>query len=354
MSETLQMEATATDFDFLLGSWNVANRMLRRRLAGSDDWEEFAATAVVRPILDGLGNEDVFRTEHDGGFVGMSFRFFDPEKRRWSIYWADSRRPGELDPPVVGCFEGDLGVFHGEDVHRGRPILVRFTWSRVTTETPAVGAGVLRRRRQDLGDELGDGLRTGRGRERMTVLDEPVAATVPAADLHVAKHATPGRSVSLGDAVLKWYDIARREAPIPDEVGDLARLGLAEAARLGELRLGDALGFVILHRCGEDFYFLIVSSVAERERALADRLGEGRRRRSGLPPVAARGRAAPSDLLRLGARRRGPRARRVEPLPPLRARIATRGSTTSATCARGSSCSRHAGRALARAGASRC
>src|SRR6478672_6588680 len=114
MSETLQMEATATDFDFLLGSWNVANRMLRRRLAGSDDWEEFAATAVVRPILDGLGNEDVFRTEHDGGFVGMSFRFFDPEKRRWSIYWADSRRPGELDPPVVGCF----------------------TWSRGTTESP--------------------------------------------------------------------------------------------------------------------------------------------------------------------------------------------------------------------------
>jgi hypothetical protein len=136
MSETLQMEATATDFDFLLGSWNVANRMLRRRLAGSDDWEEFAATAVVRPILDGLGNEDVFRTELDGGFVGMSFRFFDPEKRRWSIYWADSRRPGELDPPVVGCFEGDLGVFHGEDVHRGRPVLVRFTWSRVTTESP--------------------------------------------------------------------------------------------------------------------------------------------------------------------------------------------------------------------------
>jgi len=136
MSETLQMEATATDFDFLLGSWNVANRMLRRRLAGSDDWEEFAATAVVRPILDGLGNEDVFRTELDGGFVGMSFRFFDPEKRRWSIYWADSRRPGELDPPVVGCFEGDLGVFHGEDVHRGRPVLVRFTWSRGTTECP--------------------------------------------------------------------------------------------------------------------------------------------------------------------------------------------------------------------------
>ena len=91
---------------------------------------------MARPLLDGLGNEDEFRTDHAGGFVGMSFRFFDPERKRWSIYWADSRRPGELDPPVFGTFSGDVGVFEGEDIHRGRPILVRFTWSGVTTPTP--------------------------------------------------------------------------------------------------------------------------------------------------------------------------------------------------------------------------
>jgi len=136
MSETLQAEATARDFDFLLGSWNVANRRLKRRLAGADDWEEFAATSVARPILDGSGNEDVFTTDHDGGFVGMSFRFFDSERQRWAIYWADSRRPGELDPPLFGHFDGEVGVFHGEDVFKGRPILVRFVWSGVTTSTP--------------------------------------------------------------------------------------------------------------------------------------------------------------------------------------------------------------------------
>jgi hypothetical protein len=136
MTEVLQSEASATDFDFWFGSWEVRNRWLTRRLAGSDDWEEFPATVIARPLLDGVGNEDEFRTDHDGGFVGMSFRFFDPERRRWSIYWADSRRPGELDPPVFGAFSGDVGVFEGEDIHRGRPILVRFTWSRVTTPTP--------------------------------------------------------------------------------------------------------------------------------------------------------------------------------------------------------------------------
>ena len=136
MTETAQLESTASDFDFWHGTWHVRNRRLKRRLAGSDDWEEFDATATARPLLDGWGNEDEFRADHDGGFVGMSFRFFDPEKRRWSIYWADSHRPGELDPPVHGVFSGDVGLFHGEDVHRGRPVLVRFTWSGVTTETP--------------------------------------------------------------------------------------------------------------------------------------------------------------------------------------------------------------------------
>jgi len=77
---------------------------------------------------------------------------------------------------------------------------------------------------------------------------------------HIAKVVVPGQSVSLGDAVLKWYDIAPEDAPIPVAIGDLARLGLADAARLGELRFGDSLGFVILHRCGESFYFLLVST----------------------------------------------------------------------------------------------
>ena len=125
-----------SDFDFLPGEWLVHNRRLRERLVGSDEWEEFEATSVARHILGGCGNEDEFRTDHDGGFVGMSFRFFDPETREWSIYWADSRRPGLLDAPVIGSFSGDVGVFEGDDTFKGRPIRVRFIWSGLTTSTP--------------------------------------------------------------------------------------------------------------------------------------------------------------------------------------------------------------------------
>jgi hypothetical protein len=136
MTETAQATGTARDFDFWFGSWNVRNRLLRARLQGSDEWDEFASTVVARPILDGLGNEDEFRTSYNGGFVAMSFRFFDPGSRRWSIYWADARRSGLLDPPVIGGFTGDTGVFEGEDTFEGRPILVRFVWSGITTPTP--------------------------------------------------------------------------------------------------------------------------------------------------------------------------------------------------------------------------
>ena len=136
MHDVMHATGTAHDFDFLFGRWSVLNHRLRRRLAGSAEWEEFAAEVAARPLLDGMGNEDEFRTDHDGGMIGMAFRFFDPRTRLWSIYWADSRRPGLLDPPVIGSFAGDTGIFEGDDALDGRPIRVRFTWSGITTPRP--------------------------------------------------------------------------------------------------------------------------------------------------------------------------------------------------------------------------
>ena len=34
-----------------------------------------------------------------------------------------------LQPPVVGKFEGNIGIFEGPDTFNGTPILVRFTWT---------------------------------------------------------------------------------------------------------------------------------------------------------------------------------------------------------------------------------
>ena len=88
MSITVRAESTAQDFDFWMGTWKAHNRRLKRQLAGSEDWEEFEATSIARPLFGGLANEDEFHTDFDGGYQGMSFRFFDPETKQWSIYWA--------------------------------------------------------------------------------------------------------------------------------------------------------------------------------------------------------------------------------------------------------------------------
>ena len=91
----------------------------------------------------------------------------------------------------------------------------------------------------------------------MTVLE---LQGVEAGYAHDAKLATVGPSLALGDTLLKWYEIAPAGDPVEPSVSDLARLGLADAARLGELRLDGGLGFVVLHRCGDGFHFLLVST----------------------------------------------------------------------------------------------
>jgi hypothetical protein len=77
---------------------------------------------------------------------------------------------------------------------------------------------------------------------------------------HAFKRIQPGAAVTAGGAVLKWYEIAPASAGVPTAIRDLAQHGLDEVLTAGELDLAGELGFVILHRCGESFYFLLVST----------------------------------------------------------------------------------------------
>jgi hypothetical protein len=118
------------DFDFLIGSWTVANRQLRTLFAGSDEWKTFPSAATCRPIFDGGGNteEIVFPTL---GSHGFSLRLFDIERKEWSIYWASSST-GLLYPPVRGAFTDGRGDFYGDDTHDGKPIRAHYIWSDIT------------------------------------------------------------------------------------------------------------------------------------------------------------------------------------------------------------------------------
>jgi hypothetical protein len=123
------------DFDFFVGRWRVAHRRLRKRLEGDTQWDEFAGSGEMRPLLGRLGNIDDNVIELPGGtYRGSTLRLFDPATRLWSIWWMDSRAP-RLEPPVHGRFERGIGTFLGEDMFQGRSILVRFIWSEISATT---------------------------------------------------------------------------------------------------------------------------------------------------------------------------------------------------------------------------
>jgi hypothetical protein len=78
--------------------------------------------------------------------------------------------------------------------------------------------------------------------------------------VHIPKFATPAPLFAADGVALKWYDIAPIGSPVPGEIHELARAGMHDGVVSGQLALEGELGFVILHRCGESFYFLLITT----------------------------------------------------------------------------------------------
>ena len=139
---------------------------------------------------------------------------------------------------------------------------------------------------------------------------------------HVEKIACPEPSLALDDAVLKWYDIAPDDAPVPLAVRALARRKSARREPLGALGELGELGFVVLHRCGESFYFLLVCTWRNENELWETVWAKDGDDDVFFRPWPIEG-DAPADVLRVGARRGLPRAAGVDALP---LHIARRGS----------------------------
>ncbi|PCC68496.1 hypothetical protein SAMN02745121_05198 [Nannocystis exedens] len=120
------------DFDYFAGGWTTVQRRLKARGVGSAEWEEFPATLCMTPYLGGMATVDelYFPTK---GWAGLTLRAFDLSRKQWSIYWVSSET-GLLGTPVVGGFEGDRGEFYGPDEDGGRPVAVRYRWTKLDAD----------------------------------------------------------------------------------------------------------------------------------------------------------------------------------------------------------------------------
>lgn len=130
MSDT-QTASGARDFDFLLGRWRVQNKFLKARLKGSNEWLTFEASLEVRSIIGGLGNVDQYKATLFGKpLEGTTLRVFNPQTKKWSLYWVDNWS-ATLQPPLVGEFKNGVGEFFTDDEYEGKKIKVRFIWSEI-------------------------------------------------------------------------------------------------------------------------------------------------------------------------------------------------------------------------------
>lgn len=70
----------------------------------------------------------------------------------------------------------------------------------------------------------------------------------------------PRPPIEVEGARLKWYNVAPADQPVAAEIEAMGRAYLIAEGKAARLTFDDDLGFVVLHRCGESFYFLLVST----------------------------------------------------------------------------------------------
>ncbi|MFZ0033175.1 MAG: hypothetical protein WAK84_15025 [Candidatus Cybelea sp.] len=126
----------AHDFDFEVGTWNIAVRRLQRPLTGSTTWTAPAGYVhVVRKLWDGRASLAELENERTAPhYIGMMLRLYDPQSQQWSIYWAGSR-DGAVDPPLVGSFQNGRGEFFNQELVDGKPVYVRVVYSEIAPES---------------------------------------------------------------------------------------------------------------------------------------------------------------------------------------------------------------------------
>ena len=122
-------------FDFFLGSWNVHHRRLRKRLAGSNEWDEFEGTTKCQSLLGGIINLNESASTRGGkAFRGMGLRAFDAKTDRWADWTFSEASPFDLGTPGIGRFENGVGTFLSDEEYEGRPVRVRGRFTPISTD----------------------------------------------------------------------------------------------------------------------------------------------------------------------------------------------------------------------------
>jgi hypothetical protein len=128
------------DFDFSIGNWRTHISRRLHPLTGSDVWADYNGTSIVRAIWNGRAS--LGETEADGPaghLEALSLRLYDPQSHQWALSYASTggttSTASKLTVPTIGEFKQGRGEFYDTEVYNGRNILVRNTWSDITSNS---------------------------------------------------------------------------------------------------------------------------------------------------------------------------------------------------------------------------
>jgi hypothetical protein len=122
-------------FDYQFGTWHVHVARLLDPGDSPPRWAQYDGTHVVTPLLRGRANIGVLEIAGPMGHIeGLQLRTYDPSTGQWKLSFASSSN-GEVQPPSIGRFENDRGIFFESSRVAGRQAHVRTVATRLTKTT---------------------------------------------------------------------------------------------------------------------------------------------------------------------------------------------------------------------------
>lgn len=124
------------DFEPLLGRWSYRLKQRLNPLTGSTQWGDLSGSGDCTPLWQGRAQLDTFNVEGASGHIeGLTLRLYNPKTHEWRLYWANSK-DGIIAAPQIGQFKAGHGEFYAQDTLDEKSILVKFDWSRLSSQSP--------------------------------------------------------------------------------------------------------------------------------------------------------------------------------------------------------------------------
>lgn len=205
----------------------------------------FGSVSTVHSLLGGIGSiEELWKT--DGSHMGMGVHVWRPELGKWADHWTSADN---------GVVDGE-SVFISEEKVNGVNWQYRGVWDQVTLDSC--------RWHQSASKDSGTSWdwngwmdwtrQSAHSGNRMTKVSDVIQVSPDYRhyDKVVRSHGVIDSTIDR----LKWYEVSADDQPIAKAIRDPAQSCVSRKLTSDGKPSAQELGFVLLHRCGDGFYFL--------------------------------------------------------------------------------------------------